>query len=103
MGMRGWGTGIVVVLVWVRLTCAAEHSRASSPSTVCPAESVADSILGCRFRNWSCPLDGDSESLGLVAVTEVSVEFFLLIFWISFIDISGLVFCFSWLVFLFFW
>lgn len=83
MGMRGWRTGIVVVLVvWARLTCAAEHSRASSPSTVCPTESVADSILGFRFRDWSCPLDGGSESLGFVAVTEVSFEFFLLIFWI---------------------
>ncbi|KAE8056911.1 hypothetical protein FH972_013643 [Carpinus fangiana] len=71
MGMRGWRTGIVVVcVVWAWLTCAAEHSRASSPSTVCPTESLADSILGFRFRDWSCPLDGGSEFLGLVAVTE---------------------------------
>ncbi|XP_041017501.1 5'-adenylylsulfate reductase-like 4 [Juglans microcarpa x Juglans regia] len=76
MGMGGLGTGIVVaLLLWVRFTCAAEPSRASSSSTLCPVESASDSILG--FRLWNCPLHGDSGSPGLVAVTvgdEVSLQ-----------------------------
>ncbi|GMY17294.1 5'-adenylylsulfate reductase-like 4 [Fagus crenata] len=73
--MRGLGMRIVVILVvWVRLTCAAEppSSRAllflSSP--VCATESISDSILG--FRNSNCHLYDDVGlgSLGSVAVTE---------------------------------
>lgn len=80
MGL-GLGMRIVVVLaVWVRLTCAAdEYSSSSSSSSsssrallFCAKESVADSILG--FRDSNCPLYADVRSLGSVAVTEVRVS-----------------------------
>ena len=73
-----WGTRIVVVLaVWVRLTCAADDFSSSTTSSssrallFCAKESVADSILG--FRDSNCPLYADVRSLGSVAVTEVRV------------------------------
>lgn len=69
------GTSILVVLaVWVRLTCAADEFSSSSTSSssrdllFCAKESVADSILG--FRDSNCPLYADVRSLGSVAVTE---------------------------------
>lgn len=69
MGMKGSVTRIVaLLLLCLRLTCAVEQSRVSSPTAVCPAVSQVDSILG--FRDWSCPLHNDFNSLGLVAVTE---------------------------------
>lgn len=79
MEMRklGLGTRIVVVLaVWVRLTCAADEFSSSSSSSrallFCAKESIADSILG--FRDSNCPLYADVRSLGSVAVTEVRVS-----------------------------
>ncbi|KAH7524384.1 5'-adenylylsulfate reductase-like 4 [Ziziphus jujuba] len=61
MGIRVWESGILVLLLWGRLTCALEPA-------LCPTESVTDSIFG--FRDYNCPVDGDSQSFRLVAVTE---------------------------------
>lgn len=65
MATRVWELGIVLLLVFRRLTYA-EPVRGSSP-TVCSSESVADSILG--FRGSNCLLNG-SESVDVAGVTE---------------------------------
>ncbi|KAF3445842.1 hypothetical protein FNV43_RR11019 [Rhamnella rubrinervis] len=62
MGIRVWEGGILMLLLWARLTFAAEP-------ILCPRESLTDSIFG--FREWSCPIHGDdSRSLALIGVTE---------------------------------
>lgn len=64
MGIRVWEGGILMLLLWARLTFAAEP-------TLCPTESLTDSIFG--FPEWSCPIHEDSRSLGLIGVTEVPI------------------------------
>lgn len=67
MAARVLETGILLFLVFGRLTCA-EPVRASL-SRVCPLESVADSIFD--FRDSNCPVHGGDGALGFVGVTEV--------------------------------
>ncbi|KAL7245658.1 hypothetical protein ACSBR2_000899 [Camellia fascicularis] len=71
MAVRVWGVLSVVLLVVVfgRLTCA-EPVRVPS-SSVCPVNSVADSVFG--FQDLICPLNGDESihsNIAAVAVTE---------------------------------
>ncbi|KAL7175944.1 hypothetical protein ACSBR2_029504 [Camellia fascicularis] len=63
MAVRVWEAGLVLLVVFGRLTCA-ELVR------VCPVNSVSDSVLG--FRDSSCTSNGDEsiESVGVVCVTE---------------------------------
>ncbi|KAM1180581.1 hypothetical protein ACFX13_019970 [Malus domestica] len=68
MGIRVWESGIVILVLWVRLISAAEP-------TSCPAESAADAIFGFRYSN--CPVNGASrsvESMGVIVGDEVSLQ-----------------------------
>ncbi|PQM40542.1 5-adenylylsulfate reductase-like 4 [Prunus yedoensis var. nudiflora] len=68
MGIRVWQTGIVILLLWVRLISAAEP-------TSCPTESVTDAIFG--FRHSSCPANGGArsvDSIGVIVGDEVSLQ-----------------------------
>ncbi|TQD97833.1 hypothetical protein C1H46_016528 [Malus baccata] len=68
MGIRVWESGIVILVLWVRLVCAAEPAS-------CPTESVADTIFGFRYSN--CPVDGacrSVESMGVIVGDEVSLQ-----------------------------
>ncbi|CAB4297657.1 unnamed protein product [Prunus armeniaca] len=68
MGIRVWQTGIVILVLWVRLISAAEP-------TSCPTESVTDAIFG--FRYSSCPANGGArsvDSIGVIVGDEVSLQ-----------------------------
>ncbi|XP_044478435.1 5'-adenylylsulfate reductase-like 4 isoform X2 [Mangifera indica] len=64
MGMRVWETGILILLLLVRLAAAVETVR----HPLCPIESITDSILG--FRNFNCPVYTSFQSHDVVAVIE---------------------------------
>ncbi|KAL5558985.1 hypothetical protein UlMin_035196 [Ulmus minor] len=61
MGIRVWASGILLLLLWGRVTC---HKR----SSFCPRESLIGSIF--RFRELNCPLYDDSRSFGFNGVIE---------------------------------
>lgn len=65
--------GIVLLLVFGRLTCADPPIRVSS-SAVCPTESVSDAIFG--FRDSNCPVNrGESiDPIGVIEGDEVSLQ-----------------------------
>ncbi|THG03341.1 hypothetical protein TEA_011352 [Camellia sinensis var. sinensis] len=70
MAVRVWGVLSVVLVVFGRLT-RAEPVRVPS-SSVCPVNSVADSVFG--FQDLICPLNGDESihsNIAAVPVTEV--------------------------------
>ncbi|TXG52785.1 hypothetical protein EZV62_021954 [Acer yangbiense] len=64
MEMRVWEAGIVMLVLWGRLTCAIATDRTST----CPTESATDSILG--FRDSNCPINSGTVSHDIVAVIE---------------------------------
>ncbi|XP_028111584.1 5'-adenylylsulfate reductase-like 4 [Camellia sinensis] len=69
MAVRVWGVLSVVLVVFGRLT-RAEPVRVPS-SSVCPVNSVADSVFG--FQDLICPLNGDESihsNIAAVPVTE---------------------------------
>lgn len=67
-------TGLFLLLVFGRLTCADPPSDRVSLSSVCPPLSIKDSIFG--FRDSVCPLDGtDSfDFTGVIEGDEVSLQ-----------------------------
>ena len=86
MAARVLETGIVLLMVFGRITCAG-HVRVSL-SPVCPTESVADSISG--FRDFHCPVNGGDGSFDLVGVTEVGYNSSLFsLYYYFFLTIQG--------------
>lgn len=89
MGMKAWQTGILIFLLWERLTFAV-----SVPVRVpfCPKDSISNVIFG--FRDSYCPISYDfSQSIDFVGVTEVLWDFFfayLIWFSLSILLISSL-------------
>ncbi|KAF8404612.1 hypothetical protein HHK36_009499 [Tetracentron sinense] len=73
MATRVWETGILLFLVFGRLTCG-ESARVSS-LPVCPAASITDSIFSFRGlgADSNCPLDGGG-SVDLIGVTEEVID-----------------------------
>lgn len=77
MGTRVWrmriATPLALVMIWGRLMWAAAATDTKRVS-MCPRESVLDSILG--FRDRSCVVYGGAESLNFAGATEVRVRQF---------------------------
>ncbi|KAA8528285.1 hypothetical protein F0562_035640 [Nyssa sinensis] len=76
MATRVWETGLVLLLVFGRLTCA-EPVKASL-SGFCPISSVTDFILG-GFRDSNCPLNRDEsnqfvDAIGVTEGDDVSLQ-----------------------------
>ncbi|KAL9409727.1 hypothetical protein AB3S75_048030 [Citrus x aurantiifolia] len=53
MGLRFWERGILMLVLWGRLTCAVVAVR----FPLCPTESITDSIF--RFQDSFCPISSN--------------------------------------------
>ncbi|KAL6176932.1 hypothetical protein ACLB2K_053564 [Fragaria x ananassa] len=68
MGIRVWGFGILILLIWGRLTSAVEP-------TSCPVESAAEAIFG--LQDSVCAINGVTRSVGsngVIVGDEVSLQ-----------------------------
>ncbi|XP_024962601.1 5'-adenylylsulfate reductase-like 4 [Cynara cardunculus var. scolymus] len=63
-------TGLILLVIFVRLTCADELPRVSN--YVCPTKLIKASIFG--FQESVCPLGGIDHSLGVIEGDEASLQ-----------------------------
>lgn len=63
-------TGFILLVIFVRLSCADELPRVSN--SVCPTKSIRASIFG--FQDSGCPLGGIDHPLGIIEGDETSLQ-----------------------------